>query len=88
MEQKIIYIVTNQPDEICSKINNTVGRGVTKLSVVGGFTGESRTMLMCTVRIHEVAAVHDAVRQYDQHAFIVVSDAGEIIGEGFKMHNA
>lgn len=81
---KIIYVVTSQPDRICSEINNTVGRGVTRLSVVGGYTGESRTMLMCTVRAHEAAAVHDAIRLYDERAFIVVSDAGEIIGEGFR----
>lgn len=81
---KIIYIITSQPDSICREINNAVGRGVTRLSVVGGYTGESRTMLMCTVRVHEAAAVHDAVREYDECAFIVVSDAGEIIGEGFK----
>ena len=81
---KIIYIVTTAPDDICREINHTVGRGVTKLSVVGGYTGESRTMLMCTVRVHEAGSVHDAVRRYDQRAFIVVSDAGEIIGEGFK----
>lgn len=84
---KIIYIVTSKADEICREINHTVGRGVTRLSVVGGYTGETRTMLMCTVRVHEVAAVHDAVRLYDDHAFIVVSDAGEIIGEGFKMQS-
>lgn len=81
---KIIYIVTNKADLICHEINNTVGRGVTRLSVVGGYTGENRTMLMCTVRAHEAAAVHDAVRQHDERAFIVVSDAGEIIGEGFR----
>lgn len=85
---KIIYIVTSQPDLICREINNTIGRGVTRLSVVGGYTGESRTMLMCTVRVHEAAAVHDVIKKYDERAFIVVSDAGEIIGEGFKMHNA
>ena len=83
---KIIYIVTNHPDLICDEINHTVGRGVTRLSAVGGYTGESRTMLMCTVRAHEAAAVHDVVREYDSRAFIVVSDAGEIIGEGFKMN--
>lgn len=81
---KIIYIVTGQPDLICREINNNIGRGVTRLSVVGGYTGEPRTMLMCTVRAHEAAAVHDAIREYDERAFIVVSDAGEIIGEGFK----
>ena len=83
---KIIYIVTSTPDLICREINHTIGRGVTRLSVVGGYTGENRTMLMCTVRAHEAAAVHDVVREYDSRAFIVVSDAGEIIGEGFKMN--
>ncbi len=81
---KIIYTITSMPDEICDEISQKVGRGVTKLSVVGGYTGETRTMLMCTVRVHEVAAVHNAIKQYDQRAFIVVTDAGEIIGEGFK----
>lgn len=84
---KIIYIVTSQPDLICREINNNIGRGVTRLSVVGGYTGEPRTMLMCTVRAHEAAAVHDAIREYDERAFIVVSDAGEIIGEGFKLQS-
>ena len=84
---KIIYIITNSSDEICNEINHSVGRGVTKLSVIGGYTGETKIMLMCTVRVHEVAAIHDLVKQYDDRAFMVVSDAGEIIGEGFKGYN-
>ena len=84
---KIIYIITNSPDEICNEINHSVGRCVTKLSVIGGYTGETKIMLMCTVRVHEVAAIHDLVKQYDDRAFMVVSDAGEIIGEGFKGYN-
>ena len=84
---KIIYIITNSPDEICNEINHSVGRGVTKLSVIGGYTGETKIVLMCTVRVHEVAAIHDLVKQYDDRAFMVVSDAGEIIGEGFKGYN-
>ena len=41
-------------------------------------------MLMCTVRIHEVSTIYSIVDKYDPNAFIVVSEAGEIIGEGFK----
>ncbi len=81
---KIIYIVTSCPDAICKGINETLRRGVTSISAVGGYTGESRKMLMTTVRNHEAAAVHDIVRSHDPRAFIVVSDAGEIVGEGFK----
>lgn len=81
---KIIYIVTNCPELICRQITDTLSRGVTRLQAVGGYTGESRTMLMCAVRAHEAAAIHDIIRECDERAFIVVSDAGEIIGEGFK----
>ncbi len=81
---KVIYIITAVPDLICEKIGKNVSRGVTKLQACGGYTGKCFTMLMCAVRIHEAAAVHDIVRECDKNAFIVVSDAGEIIGEGFK----
>lgn len=84
---KIIYIVTSAPDEICTAINSRVARGVTKLSVVGGYTGNNRVMLMCTVRRHEVSGVYSVINEFDPNAFIVVGEAGEIIGEGFKNIN-
>lgn len=81
---KIIYAVTDKPDEICNTIAGRIERGVTRLSATGGYTGERHTMLMCTVRINEVASACDIIKDADPHAFIVVSDAGEILGEGFK----
>ena len=41
-------------------------------------------MLMCTVRVYEVALLYTIIEKYDKNAFIVVTEAGEIIGEGFK----
>lgn len=81
---KIVYAVTDNPDEICNKVAHRLERGVTRLTATGGYTGDNHTMLMCTVRINEVAAVCDIIRETDNHAFVVVSDAGEILGEGFK----
>lgn len=81
---KILYIITAAPNEICNEINRVISRGVTKIMVVGGYTSEEKIMLMCTVRVHEVATVYNIISKYDQNAFVVVSDAGEIIGEGFK----
>ena len=81
---KIVYAVTDKPQEICDKVAERVERGVTKLSVVGGYTGDTHTMLMCTVRINEVSAVCDIIKETDERAFIIISDAGEIIGQGFK----
>ena len=84
---KIVYAVTDKADEICKTIAEKIERGVTRLKATGGYTGDDHTMLMCTVRINEVSALCDIVREFDPRAFIVVSDAGEILGEGFKIDN-
>ena len=41
-------------------------------------------MLFCAVRRFEVSKIHAIINQVDEDAFVVVGDAGEISGEGFK----
>ncbi len=84
---KIIYIVTDKPQEICNSIAHKLRRGVTVIKAIGGYTGKEHSLLMCTVRRYEVSAVYDIIEEADSKAFITVSDAGEIIGEGFKGFN-
>ncbi len=81
---KLIYIITRSPLKVCREINTTIGRGVTVINAKGGYTGEERALLLCTVRRHQVAAVYKAIETHDKKAFIVAGDVGEIIGEGFK----
>lgn len=84
---KLIYVVTNHPEEICKGIAKNLKRGVTVVSAKGGYTGLERTLLLCTVRRHEVSALYEIINKYDEKSFIIVADAGEIIGEGFKNIN-
>lgn len=81
---RVIYIVSDKSKEICMDINHIANRGVTIISAKGGYTGINKELLMCTVRIHEVSTIYSIVDKNDPNAFIVVSEAGEIIGEGFK----
>lgn len=81
---KTVYIITRCHNSVCKDINEIMHRGVTLIPIIGGYTGEEKAMLFCTVRRHEVSAVYEIVEKYDDTAFIVVGDAGEIIGEGFK----
>lgn len=81
---KMIYIVTTASDKICHDINVELERGVTVISARGGYTNAERPLLLCIVRRHEVSEVYNIVEKYDNSAFVAVSDAGEIIGEGFK----
>ena len=82
---RIIYIITSKHEEICYEINNSLHRGVTIIKAIGGYTGTEKNLHFCTVRIHEVSTIYSIVDKFDKKAFIVVSEAGEIIGEGFKM---
>ena len=81
---KIIYIISSAPESIIKSVNEVLHRGITVLQANGGYTGLPYKMLMCTVRVHEVSEVYRIIKECDPHAFTVVSDAGEIIGEGFK----
>lgn len=84
---KLIYIVTTKENELCKKINNEINRGVTVISAKGGYTREDKTLLLCTVRRHEVSALYAVIDEVDKTAFVIVAEAGEIMGEGFKSIN-
>lgn len=84
---KIVYAVTDCPDGIIKAVGERMSRGVTKIMAEGGFTRQPRVMLMCALRRHEVTALRNIIYEYDPKAFVVVTDAGEIIGEGFKAIN-
>lgn len=81
---KIVYIITEKAAEMSREIMSLVKRGITVIGVTGAYTGRRLDMLMCTVRRNEVSAVCRLARENDRGAFIVIAEAGEIFGEGFK----
>ena len=81
---KIVYIISDKTQDIVYDILTNIKRGVTVIDVEGGYNGEKRKMIMCTVRRNEVHEVCKSVLNRDNKAFVVVAEAGEILGEGFK----
>jgi uncharacterized membrane-anchored protein YitT (DUF2179 family) len=81
---KVALIISNDPDKIRYAIINDLDRGVTRLSGSGGYTEDERPVLMCVVNQTEVTKLKELVRFHDPHAFVVVTDANEVLGEGFK----
>lgn len=82
---KVVFAVSKIGEEIAKSIMGEIGRGVTLLSAHGGYTGDEINVLMCAVRKHQVSKVHRIINTADNKAFVMVLDAGEILGEGFKM---
>lgn len=81
---KMLYIITNRQEEISQAIFDEVDRGVTKLSAHGGYTDHERPILMCVIDQTEFSKLKNVVKKIDPHAFVIVSDASEVLGEGFK----
>lgn len=81
---KMVMIITGKQAEVREGILNKIDRGVTKLSAYGGYTDEERPTLMCVVDQTEFTKLKQLVKSIDPAAFVVVMDASEVLGEGFK----
>ena len=58
-------------------------RGVTGLLAKGMYSGTEKWMLYCVVSKKEIVRVKEIVAEADSKAFVIVSDAREVLGEGF-----
>lgn len=80
---RIAFIVTSRHKEVCEAILNRLDRGVTVINAEGGFTGETRKIIMCAVRHREFSKLKDTVFETDDNAFLTSSVSDGIYGEGF-----
>lgn len=83
-QSKMVYIITLKQDEVRQAIYAEINRGVTKLQAIGGYTGEARPVLMVVVYQTEFTKLKQLIKSVDPSAFVIVSDAYEVLGEGFK----
>lgn len=84
---KMFLVMSPKVQEIGARIMGEIERGVTYLDSQGGYTKELGQTLLCVVRRFEVFQVQSVIKEVDKHAFVIVGDAGEITGEGFRpMH--
>lgn len=81
---KTLMIITKEPDKIRQALLQDIDRGVTLLKGAGGFTNEERKVIMCVVQQNEYSKTAQVIRSIDIDAFVVVMNATEVLGEGFK----
>jgi len=60
-------------------------RGVTILKGQGSFTKQNRNILYCVVAKNEFVKLKQVITAVDPHAFVVVSDVHDVLGEGFTL---
>jgi uncharacterized membrane-anchored protein YitT (DUF2179 family) len=81
---KAALIITEHNHEIREAILSKLDRGVTRLSAHGGYTENERPVLLCVVDQTEFIKLKQLVKSVDPAAFVIVMDASEVLGEGFK----
>lgn len=77
-------IITTRAEDITRALLYDLGRGVTILEGIGAYTGTRRAVLLCIINRSEVGALKTIVAAIDPDAFMVIGEAGEVIGEGFR----
>lgn len=84
---KMVLIITNEEEKVKRAILEQIDRGLTKLKAYGGYTDQERNTIMVVVDQSEFTGLKQAVRNIDPNAFVIVVDASEVLGQGFKTIN-
>ncbi|WP_126427252.1 YitT family protein [Brevibacillus marinus] len=79
---KALTIISDKTADITKQILE-LGRGVTVLSGKGAYSGGNKEVVYCVVSRNEVVRMKNIVKEIDPHAFVVVNDVHEVLGEGF-----
>ena len=81
---KAVMVVSKNAEIIREKILKEVDRGVTVFKGKGGYTGEDKNILLVTVNRSELAGLKKVIYGVDPDSFVILMDAHEVVGEGFK----
>jgi uncharacterized membrane-anchored protein YitT (DUF2179 family) len=80
---KACYIITTHTDAIKRKLLDNLQRGLTILNARGGFSNADRPVILCIISAQELARLKLIVRLEDESAFVFITNASEVLGEGF-----
>ncbi|MBS6642659.1 MAG: YitT family protein [Clostridiaceae bacterium] len=80
---KQAFIVSDKYEKIAAEVMERLARGVTAVNAVGMYSRNEKKMLFCVVSKKEIVQLKEIVGEIDPGAFVIVSDAREVFGEGF-----
>ena len=81
---KLIFIISDKNEEISNAIGKEVRRGVTGLYGKGMYRDKDKLILMCAASRRDVYKIKYLAKKIDNRCFIVVANAREVVGKGFK----
>ncbi len=85
-EARIVYIISDQDSLIAEKLLKELNVGATYLKGSGAYTGKDKKVLMCVMKMRALPQARELVRDTDGEAFMIVTKATSVFGQGFKSH--
>ena len=84
---KVVLIITDQYDEVADAIGNQLHRGVTMLKAQGYYKRTDKFVLLSAVKRHQLAELQQLVNEIDENAFVIIQEAHQVLGDGFKHYS-
>ena len=84
---KVAYIISDEHERIAHAIIHDIDRGLTILHGEGGWSGAEKKVLMVAFRQKQIVSLKRTVKAIDPGAFLIVCDAHEVLGDGFRSYN-
>ena len=85
---RLVYIISDRSEAGAERIMYGLGAGVTFIRWGGGYTGSDKKILLCALRMRSLPRLRDIVRDEDGGAFMIVTKATSVFGEGFLPNSA
>ena len=85
---KLIFVISDKNNSISERILSEMRSGVTLLEGTGAYSKKEKQILMCVVRKQQSFKIENIVKETDDRAFMIISSASEIFGEGYKSYMA
>ncbi len=85
---RLTFIISDKPVQITERLLKELNIGATTIDGKGAFTGTEKLVIMCAAKNRVFPFVKQIVHEEDPRAFLIVSSANEIYGEGFKVYSS
>ena len=83
-EARMVYVVSDKIDELLHRILEELEIGATVLTGRGAYSRHEKNIIMCVIKKQRMPKLEEIVKQEDKRAFMIITSANEIYGEGYK----
>lgn len=84
---RVALIVSEKYEEIAHAVGTQMHRGVTLLEGEGYYSHKHTKVVMTAIRNRQLTDLKKVVAEVDPHAFVIIQDSHQILGEGFAKNS-